>query len=123
MDVPGYDWRRIMLAEDPLPTANAFFVQVRTILATVLGIRMCALCPHCAETAYPCHDAFGSVAELMGWLAGRADAMFCAVGSQKSTGSLHFFLYVQRLHQYASLKEIAELLEQRVVTAQELKNF
>ena len=61
----------------------------------------------------------------MGGLAGRADAMFGAVECQKSTGSLHyhFFLFVQRLHQYASMKEIAELLEKRLVSARELKDF
>ena len=86
VEIPGYDLRRILLAEDPLAVANAFFVQIRTILATVLGIRMCPLCPHCAETSWPCEDALGSVAELMGGLAGRADAMFGAVECQKSIG-------------------------------------
>ena len=125
VDIPGYELRRIMLAEDPLAVANAFFVQIRTILATVLGLRMCPHCPHCAETSYACQDAFGSVGELMGGLAGRADAMFGAVECQKTTGSLHyhFFLFVQRLHQYASMKEIARMLEERLVTAQELKDF
>ena len=88
--IPGYDLRRVMLAEDPLAAANAFFVQIRTILATVLGLRMCPHCPHCAETAYSCQDAFGSIGELMGGLAGRADGMFGAVECQKSTGSLHY---------------------------------
>ena len=108
-DIPGYDMRRILLAEDPLAACNAFFVQIRTILATILGLRMCPHCPHCAEKECPCQDALGSVAELIGGLAGRADAMFGAVECQKTTGSLHyhFFLFIQRLHQYATLKEIA----------------
>ena len=59
VDVPGYDLRRILLAQDPLAAANPFFVQIRTILATVLGIRMCPHCPHCSESAYPCQDGFG----------------------------------------------------------------
>ena len=60
----------------------------------------------------------------MGGLAGRADAMYGAVECQKSTGSLqyHFFLFVQRLHQYASMREIAELAEKHIITAQELKD-
>ena len=122
MQIPGYDLRRILLAEDPLAAANAFFVQIRTVLATVLGLRMCPFCPRCA---CPCQDAFGSVAELMGGLAGRADAMFGAVECQKTTGSLHyhFFLFVQRLHQFASMKEIAVALEAKLVCAQELKDF
>ena len=40
VDVPGYDMRRLWMAEDPLAAANAFFVQLRTVLATVLGLRM-----------------------------------------------------------------------------------
>ena len=59
----------------------------------------------------------------MGGLAGRADAMFGAVECQKSNGSLHyhFFLFVQRLHQYATVLEIAELLEQALANADDLK--
>ena len=33
VDIPGYDLRRLMAAEDPLAAANAFFVQIRTVLA------------------------------------------------------------------------------------------
>ena len=35
VDIPGYDLRKIWLAGDPLAVANAFFVQIRTVLATV----------------------------------------------------------------------------------------
>ena len=61
----------------------------------------------------------------MGGLAGRADAMFGAVECQKSNGSLHyhFWLFVQRLHQFATLAEIAELLAAKLVHATELKDF
>ena len=34
VDVPGYDLRRVWLAEDPLAAANSFFVQLRTVLET-----------------------------------------------------------------------------------------
>ena len=109
------------MAEDPLAAVNAFFVQIRTVLATILGIRMCPNCPQCMS----CQDALGSVAEMMGGIAGRADAMFGAVECQKSTGSLHYhlFLFIQRLHQFCTLKEIAELLAAKLVEAQELKDF
>ena len=61
----------------------------------------------------------------MGGLAGRADALFGAVECQKSNGSLHyhFFTFVQRLHQYASMKEIGRVLEEKLVAADELKEF
>ena len=115
VDIPGYDLRRLMLAEDPLAAANSFFVEIRTKLATVLGIRMCPLCPHCSQMKWPCQDALGSVAEAMGGVIGRADAMFGAVECQKTTGALHyhFFVFVQRVHQYGTLKEIAEKLKAR----------
>ena len=48
----------------------------------------------------------------MGGIAGRVDALFGAVEAQKTSGGLHFhfFMFVQRLHQFATLKEIAEKL-------------
>ena len=124
-EIPGYNLRRLLLAEDPLSAANAFFVQIRTVLATMLGVRMCPNCPHCSETKWPCQDALGSSAEAMGGIAGRVDALFGAVEAQKTTGGLHyhFFMFVQRLHQYATLKEIAEKLEEGLVQAEELKHF
>ena len=93
------------------------FVQVRCILATMLGLRMCAFCPHCNKGATPCQDAFGSNAELMGGIAGRGDALFGAVECQKCSGSLHlhFFFYGQRLHQFHTLYEIAEQLKAGLV--------
>ena len=112
-------------ARDPLAATLAFAVQVRLVLATVLGIRMCPECPHCAETANPCMDAFGSCAEAMGGIAGRCDGIAGAVECQKSKGSLHlhFWCYVQRVHQYKSLEEIGKLLEEALVTAADLKRF
>ena len=44
---------------------------------------------------------------------------------KKKTGSLHlhFWNYIQRAHQYKTLKEIAELLERAFIQADELKAF
>ena len=117
--------RRLLLAEDPLAASNAFFVQIRTVLATMLGVRMCPRCPHCSQSATPCQDALGSNAEAMGGIPGRVDALFGAVEAQKSTGGLHyhFFMFVQRLHQFSNLKDIAEKLADGLVHATELKHF
>ena len=51
--------------------------------------------------------------------------MLGAVECQKTTGALHyhFFAFVQRLHQFASMKEIAEKLQQGIVQANELKEY
>ena len=75
---------------------------------------MCPRCPQCADSDTPCQDTLGSNAEAMGGIAGRVDALFGAVEAQKTTGGLHyhFFMLVQRLHQFASLKEIAEKIEE-----------
>ena len=53
IEVPGYDLRRLIQARDPLACANAFSVQVRCVLATLLGLRMCPRCPHCCESVIP----------------------------------------------------------------------
>ena len=50
IDIPGYDLRRLIMAQDPLAAVNAFMIQIRVILATVLGMRMCPFCPHCSDT-------------------------------------------------------------------------
>ena len=40
IDIQGYDLRRLLMAEDSLAAVNAFFAQIRVILATILGIRI-----------------------------------------------------------------------------------
>ena len=90
IDIPGYELRRILMARDPLAAVNAFVKQIRTILATVFGMRMCPSCPDCVNSDNPCQDALGSVVELLGGCVGRADALIGAVECQKSNGSLHF---------------------------------
>ena len=86
---------------------------------------MCPCCPDCNISSSPCQDALGSNAEAVGSIAGRVDALFGAVEAQKTTGSLHFhfFMFVQRLHQFATLKEIADRITEGLVNATELKHF
>ena len=61
----------------------------------------------------------------MGGFAGRADALFGAVEAQKSNGSLHlhFKLFVQRLHQYFTLKEIADFIQEGFANLDEFKEY
>ena len=124
-EVPGYDLRRLIQARDPLACANAFSVQVRCVLATLLGLRMCPLCPHCCESGNPCSDVWGSNGELMGGFAGRGDALSGAVECQKLSGALHlhFWYFGQRIHQFSSLEEIGESLGKGLVEANDLKEF
>ena len=68
-EIPGYDMRKMIHAKDPLCSANAFFIQIRGVVAPIFGVRMCPECPHCNESSIPCQDALGSNAELMGGVA------------------------------------------------------
>ncbi|CAE7035443.1 esrp2 [Symbiodinium sp. CCMP2592] len=67
----------------------------------------------------------GSCAELNGGLFGRVDGLVGAVECQKSSGTLHlhFWCYVQRLHQVCTMQELAEKLRDKLVTAAEFKHF
>ena len=60
IELPDYDFRREMTSRDPLCCANAFRVAVDVIVPSLFGLRMCPDCPHCAKSAHPCMDAFGS---------------------------------------------------------------
>ena len=64
----GYDLRRLILATDLLAASLAFTIQIRLALATILGIRMCLLCPHCADTDAPNKVfAWALCLEACGW--------------------------------------------------------
>jgi len=124
MDFPDYDLRRLILARDPLCAVDAFTILIRVVLAKLLGMRMCPDCPHCNKGKHPCQDAFGCNAEPQGGICGRCDALFGAVETQRSgTLHLHFFVFLQRAHQHKTLKEIAEMIEQDLLTVDELKEF
>ena len=47
MNLPSFEERHGIAARDPLSTVYAFDIQVRLVLATLLGIRMCPNCPRC----------------------------------------------------------------------------
>ena len=66
IELPDYDLRRLMLARDPLCAVDAFQVTFRVVIATLLSVRMCPDCPHCALSDTPCSDVCGSNAEPMG---------------------------------------------------------
>ena len=70
-------------------------------------------------------DTFGSNATAMGGAAGRCDAMVAAVESQAADGVLHvqLFMFIQMAMQVSSLHQLAEVLRERMVTAEALKHF
>ena len=124
MELPEYDVRRLILARDPLCAVDAFTVLVRVVLARLLGTRMCPNCPHCNKGGSPCQDRFGSNAEPMGGVFGRSDAIFDAVETQRSgTLHFHFLVFIQRAHQHKTLREIADMVRQGLLSAQSLKEY
>ena len=70
-------------------------------------------------------DAFGSNATPMGGGAGRCDAMVGAVEAQKAEGvlHLHMFLFLQMVHQFTPLQEIADLIRAGILSSQSWKNY
>ena len=70
-------------------------------------------------------DAFGSNAQTVGGFAGRSDGICGAVECQKSSGSLHlhFWNFVQRVHQHKSLAEISSMLKDALINAEQMKAF
>ena len=61
----------------------------------------------------------------MGGFGGRTDGVCGAVECQKSSGSLHFhfWAFIQRAHQMHTLEEIANMLENALLNAEDLKRF
>ena len=124
-DLLDYDTRRLITSRNPLCCAHAFHVMTRVVLPSIYGLRMCPRCPHCARGADACMDTFSSNATPMGGAAGRFDAMVAAVESQAADGVLHvhLFMFIQMAMQFCSLHELAELLREKMLSAEALKQF
>jgi hypothetical protein len=116
--------RRLITSRDPLCAADAFQVYSRTVLPRLLGIRMCPECPHCNIGSTPCQDRYGSNAEPQGGVFGRVDQIFGGVEAQRAGAlHLHAFAYIQRAHQHKTLKDIATMVRQGLMTADALKQW
>ena len=61
----------------------------------------------------------------MGGAAGRCDAMVAAVESQAADGVLHvhLFMYIQMAMQFGTLYQLAQLLREKMLTADALKQY
>ena len=101
VELPGYDVRRILTARDPLAVMDAFYIQVRLRLATILGIRMCPRCPRCNDDANPpCQNKFGSNAIPMGGILGAGMALGSAIEHQgHGTPHLHGDVHIACVYQ------------------------
>ncbi len=125
VELPEYDLRRTITSRDPLCAVYAFLVNVKVILPSLYGLRMCPDCPNCCTSENPCMDSFGSNATPMGGSAGRTDAFVGAVEAQKAEGvlHLHMFIFPQMLHQHKTLHDIGESLKNALVTVDAMKRF
>jgi hypothetical protein len=109
--------RRRWQAQDPLSTVDAFSVSVRFLLASLLGIRMCANCPHCnLNAATACQDRFGSSATAMGGIFGMCEGFAGAVEYQHSgTPHIHLKAHLVSVFQHKSIQEIPNLIEKKLL--------
>ena len=126
VDVPMYDIRRSLLAKDCVSIVQAFHTYLRFVLARLLGIRMCPLCPRCNAngSTNPCQDRFGSNACPLGGILGRGDALAGVVEHQgQGTPHVHACVHVQRLHQFKTLQEISEVIKQDLSHIDTLKEY
>ena len=112
--LPPYDVRRNILVGDALASVDGFRIMVLLTFKHLFGLRFCENCPQCSFDGCPCSDLFGSNAIAGGGNFGRIDAVFTAIGAQKSTGSLHAHsqLIIQCLHQHTSLHDVIAMLRQ-----------
>ena len=85
IEIPEYDVRRMMTSRDPWAVMQAFTHAVKYILARLLGLRMCPLCPRCNATELGCQNKFGHNMQPMGGSMGLAEALGGAIEYQKTT--------------------------------------
>ena len=125
IDLPDYDTRREMSAKDPLACVYGFRVMAEVVMPSLMGMRMCPQCPDCVLSKKPCMDRFGSNATAIGGSAGRGDALVGAVEAQKAEGVLHVhaFIFIQMVHQFCTLEEIAAKLRAGLLTATAMKAY
>ena len=83
IEIPEYDLRRMMTSRDLWAVMQAFAHSVRYILARLLGLRMCPLCPRCNVSEFCCQNKFGHNMLPMGGTMGLAVALGGAIEYQK----------------------------------------
>jgi len=106
-ELPEYDLRRVTTAKDPLAVIEGFWLEIRVRLATVLGLRMCPLCPHCNVNGRGCQDKFGCNMRPGGGVLGGSVAIGAGVEHQGyGTPHLHGQVHVASIYQFGTLREV-----------------
>ena len=126
IDVPDYGLRRIMAARDPAAVIANFSFSVRHILARLSGLRMCPDCPKCnnPRSTNACSNHFGHNMLPMGGFCGLAVALGgCVEYQQNDNPHFHGNLHLANVYQFKTLPEIAELIQQNLVSLKDLTHF
>jgi hypothetical protein len=110
--IPTPDERRSILAKDPLASVYGFRMLCKLALKALFGVRACSKCPECnCSPEGGCVDIFSNVANAEGGSFGLMEAYFGSIEHQKEDSQhLHMFGWVQCMHQYKTLYEIAAMI-------------
>ena len=120
IDLPEYDVRRLATARDPLAVVEAHRLNICLRLAWLLGVRMCPQCPKCNAFPWGCQDLFGSNMRPMGGLLGGCAAFGLGTEHQgQGTPHGHGQAHLVCIYQYATLLEIATLVEESLQKSKE----
>ena len=91
-----------------------FDVSDRIVFAGLMGVKMCAHCPHCnnEDSKYPCQSKFGTNSLPFGGTAGFCDSLAQGIEHQgEGTPHAHGLLNFVTPYQHRSLYDIHKLIE------------
>jgi hypothetical protein len=126
VDLPDYEFRRLVLVQQPRAVVDAFQISVRCVLSRLLGMRMCPRCPACNadRSRTPCQDEFGSNMEPLGGVFGGVEAIGGAVEHQRvGPPHLHALASVVSIFQHSTVAEIAERIRENLLDVEAIKQF
>ena len=129
LELPPMSTRQCLNARDPISAVQRFDIATHVLLGRILGTRMCLRCPDCntieaEEQAYGCQNRFGNNAMALGGSAGYCEH----VGGMKEfqgdgTPHLHGTFVVSSVYQFATLQEIADLIEKDMLSVEAIKEY
>ena len=110
LDVPSFNQRQKIIAQDPLASVDGFRTMVQLVLRTMFGVRVCSDCP-ARSGKCACQDRFGSVSNVDGGVFGMVEAYAASIEAQLA-GWLHthILIYLSWIFQHMTMIEIAKML-------------
>ena len=124
IELPDYDMRRALTAQDPHAVIEGYKIEILLRLVTLLGIRMCPSCPRCNESGFGCQDKFGSNMRPGGGVLGGGVALGGGTEHQGyGTPHLHVEVHVVSIYQHGSLEEVAQKFREGKFTFADWTNY